>query len=313
MPPPLDLPPFPFIINIFHFLLFFLIPIHVTSDAESYKSCAPFSCGKFTNISYPFWSINKQPSFCGHPNFNLACQHGNLTIEIKSQKFHIIDINQTSQLLRIARLDLWSINDDATINASCPKINESLDLNFFKYTSIDESYILLYECDHLPNSYSYTSSLTPEVYQVISCLIEGKPHDAYLVLSNEVTNFNYLKCKNNVTLHGLRSSFTKESNIVGNVLEEGFEVEWSGMEEDISCNYCMKSGGRCGYNTSKHAFMCLCPSKQSYGNCGFCRPSTSTYEIWSDELHCKLGSTPTYVSGMYNLPSLNVLLDSFVD
>jgi hypothetical protein len=283
MPSPLLLPPFYFIINIFLFLsFFFLIPIHVTSDGESYKSCAPFSCGKFTNISYPFRSINNQPSYCGHPNFKLDCEHGNLTIEIESQKFHIIDINQTSQVLRIARLDLWSY-DDATI-PSCPKkyVNVNLDLDFFNYTTNDEKYTLLYECGPLPDPYS--SSLSSEV-SVISCLIEGKPQDAYVVSSAKVADFIVLGCRNNITTPGLKSSFIEDSNSVVDVLHEGFEVRWSGVEEDM-CDGCKKSGGRCGYNASDNAVLCLCPNQQSYGVCGFCRPKSTT-EIWPDEPDCK--------------------------
>ncbi|CAJ2637060.1 unnamed protein product [Trifolium pratense] len=265
MPPPLLLPPFSFIINIFLFLsLFFLIPIHVTSDGERYKSCAPFSCGNFTNISYPFWRVDKQPSYCGHPNFKLDCE--NLTIEIKSQKFRIIDINQTSQLLRIARMDLWSYDHDGII-ASCPKkyINVTLDLNFFAYTTNYEKYTLLYECNPIPsNSYIPATSLSSEASQVISCLIEGEPSDAYLVSRAKVVDFMVLECKNNITVPGLKNP------IIAKVLDEGFEVKWSGVEENI-CDGCLKSGGRCGHNAFENAIACLCPNQQSYGDCGFCR------------------------------------------
>lgn len=284
MPPPLLILPCSIIINIFLFLsLFFLIPIHVNSDGESYKSCAPFRCGDFTNISYPFWSTNNHQNYCGHPNFGVDCEHGNLTIEIKSQKFHIIDINQTSQVLRIARLDLWSY-DSATI-ASCPKkyINVILDSEFFNYTSNYEKYTLLYECSSLLDPYS--SSLGSEVSQTISCLVEDEPRDAYVVSSAKVADFIDLGCKNNITIPGLNSSFLEDSDSVANVLDEGFEVKWSGVEEDI-CDGCMKSGGRCGYNTTENVVLCLCPNQQSYGDCGFCRPNLTTI-VLPDDPGCK--------------------------
>ncbi|KAK2451560.1 LEAF RUST 10 DISEASE-RESISTANCE LOCUS RECEPTOR-LIKE PROTEIN KINASE 2.4 [Trifolium repens] len=280
MPPPLLLPPFSFIINIFLFLsLFFLIPIYVTSDSESYKSCAPFGCGNFTNISYPFWSFNNQPSYCGHPKFMLDCQKNNLTIDIKSQKFHIIDMNQTSQLLRIARLNLWSSNDNDASIVPCPNkyINVTIDLDFFAYTSNYEKYTLLYECDPIPpDSYTSSSSLNSEVSQVISCLIEGGPHDAYVVSRAKVDDFKVLKCKNNITVPGLKNSIIiDDSDIASSVLDEGFEVRLSGVEQNI-CDGCIKSGGRCGYNASDNTIMCLCPNQQSYGDCGFCRPNSSS-------------------------------------
>ncbi|XP_045792648.1 LEAF RUST 10 DISEASE-RESISTANCE LOCUS RECEPTOR-LIKE PROTEIN KINASE-like 2.1 isoform X2 [Trifolium pratense] len=258
---PLLLPSFPFTINTFLFLflsLLFLIQFqkHATTNAVMYASCAPFDCGNFSNISYPFWSFNIQPSYCGHPNFKLDCQHGNLTIDIKSQKFHILQINQTSQLLRIARDDLWGY--DSNVVHSCPKqyIDVNLDLNFFKYTANNENYTLLYECGPL----SQSSTLSSEVFEVISCLIEGKPRDAYLVSSAKLADFIVMKCKNSITVSGLKNSFTNDSDIVVDVLDEGFEVGWSGVGED-ECDGCIKSGGRCGYNTSENAIFCLSPEK----------------------------------------------------
>ncbi|MCI22855.1 wall-associated receptor kinase carboxy-terminal protein, partial [Trifolium medium] len=121
--------------------------------------------------------------------------------------------------------------------------------------------------------------------QVISCLIEGEPRDAYLVSRDKVVDFMVLECKNNITVPGLKSSVIDDSDIVANVLDEGFEVRWSGLEENI-CDGCMKSGGRCGYNVSDHAIMCLCSNQQSYGDCGFCRPNSSA-GILLDESDCK--------------------------
>jgi hypothetical protein len=91
-------------------------------------SCAPFSCGNFTAITYPFWSVNTQPKYCGHPEFRLDRQNGSLTMEIKSQKFHIIYLNQTSKILRIVRIYLFGYKSLAM--HSCPKkyINVNIDL-----------------------------------------------------------------------------------------------------------------------------------------------------------------------------------------
>ena len=258
MPRHLFLPPFSFTINTFLFLpLFFLSQFqkHATTNAVmSTTSCEPFGCGNFSDISYPFWSLNVQPSYCGHPNFKLDCQHGNLTIDIKSQKFHILHINQMSQLLRIVRDDLWGY--DVDVVHSCPNqyIDVNLDLHFFKYTSNNENYTLLYECGPLPNSNS--SSLSSEVSEVISCLMEGKTRDAYLVSSDKLVDFNVMECKNSIIVPGLKNSLTNDSDVLG----EGFEVGWSGVGEEI-CGGCMKSGRKCGYNTSENSAMCLLPEK----------------------------------------------------
>ncbi|KAJ1405744.1 Wall-associated receptor kinase, galacturonan-binding domain [Sesbania bispinosa] len=226
---PLPLPP-PYSFNAFFFLsLFFFFPIYVAStDAEGYIACAPFRCGNFSDISYPFWSRN-QPDYCGDPKFKLDCQQGNVTTNIKSQKFHIVDINEKSQILKIARLDLLGLGE----SGPCPeKINVSLDLDFFSYTSHDDNYTILYDCCF--DSYGSPVNIDPSKH--FTCFKDGNPLDAYIVLN------------------------------------EGFEVKWSGVNGN-KCDSCRNSGGRCGYNASANAFMCLCPNRQSYG--GICYKSAS--------------------------------------
>lgn len=263
--PPLLLPPSFFFIKTFLFLSLF-IPTYFASDHdadEGYTACAPFSCGTFSDISYPFWSSN-QPDYCGHPKFKLDCQNDNLTIDIMSQKFHIIDINQTTQILKIARLDLW-------VDPSCPKelyTNLSLDFAFFNYTTNDDNITLLYDCDPLP----YASFVNVYLYPLTSaCPIYGDG-DAYLVSSKDLDNFIGLGCKNSTTVPVLKvalQSFLKNDVTytlgVDYVLDEGFEVGWSGMDRD-QCDICIQSGGRCGHNAS---FICLCPNHKPHdGICG---------------------------------------------
>jgi hypothetical protein len=75
-------------------------------------------------------------------------------MEIKSHKFHILYLNQTSEVLRIVRINLLGYKSLAM--HFCPKkyINVNIDLQFFKYTSSNENYTLLYECSPLPDPYS---------------------------------------------------------------------------------------------------------------------------------------------------------------
>jgi len=254
MPHPL-VPPLSSLINsLFFFSLLF--PTYASSDAEDYTSCEPFNCGKIINISYPFWGKD-QPGYCGHPKFKLDCQQDNVTIDIMSQTFQVIDMNQTSKVLKIARLDLLA--DPCTNDY----VNVKLDLDFFKDTSNDAEYTLLYNCGSL----GYTSSSV----NIGGAIAFNCPADgglpAFFVLSTEVVNFNSLGlgCKNSINVSVLREA-VKGGSAVGNVLASGFEVGWSGVNED-QCDGCTKSGGRCGSSTS--GFMCLCPNQQS--DAEFCK------------------------------------------
>jgi hypothetical protein len=156
--------------------------------------------------------------------------------------------------LRIARIDLFDYKSHA--KHSCPKkyIDVIIDFQFFKHTPSNDNYTLLYECGPLPDPHS--SPLSTKILNVIACVIDGKSYDVYLVSSAKLHYFTVLKCKNSIQVPGLKSSFANKVNI----LNEGFEVQWSGVEQD-TCDGCIRSGERCGYNTSKNAVMCL--SKKS--------------------------------------------------
>ncbi|KAG5022117.1 hypothetical protein JHK85_018459 [Glycine max] len=239
-----------FINTLFFFSLFF--PTYVSSDSEGYSACEPFSCGQINNISYPFWNSDQQPSYCGHPKFKLDCQQDSVTIGMVSQRFHVIEIDQTSKVLKIARLDLW--NDPCTDEYSDVK----LDSDFFNYTSNDDEYTLLYDCGRPVLN---TSRVNIEGTIPFTCPIGGGFPNAFCLLSKDVGNLKGLGCKNRINVSVLREAM-KDALLVQKVLEGGFEVGWSGVDED-RCDGCIKSGGRCGHNESKDAFMCLCLNQQS--------------------------------------------------
>ncbi|KAI5441694.1 hypothetical protein KIW84_010950 [Lathyrus oleraceus] len=248
---------FSFITNIFIFLPLFLSLFHIAAD-EMYTSCAPFRCGDFTNITYPFWNLNTQSSYCGHPEFMVDCQNGRLTMEMMSQKFYILHINQSSQVLRIARDDLWGFLPGDKL--SCPKhyINVKIDSHFFHYTSNNEMYTILYECGSLPNSYFSPSFQIS--FEVMDCYIEGKFNSVYIVSNSKLADFSAVKCENSIEVPGKYNSLPNKSSGMKDILVEGFEVRWNGVEED-RCHACTKYGGRCGYKREENAFMCL--SKRS--------------------------------------------------
>ncbi|WVZ15962.1 hypothetical protein V8G54_013528 [Vigna mungo] len=234
-------------------LFFFslLFPTYASTDAERYTACEPFSCGKLTNIGYPFWS-NDQPGYCGHPKFKLDCQQDNVTIDIVSHTFQVIDMNQKSKVLTIARLDLLA--DPCTNDY----VNVKLDPEFFNYTSNDDEYTLLYDCGSL----GYRSRSANSGGAIgFNCSKDGGLRAAYFVLSTEVVNFNSLGCKNSINVSVLREAVKSDSD-VGNVLASGFEVGWSGVNED-ECDGCTRSSGRCGYSSSTSGFICLCQNQQS--------------------------------------------------
>ena len=84
-----------------------------------------------------------------------------------------------------------------------------LDPNFFKYTSNDDEYTLLYNCDSL----GYTSSVNIGGAIAFNCPIDGGL-PAFFVLSTEVVNLNNLGCKNSINVSVLGEA-VKVDSVVG--------------------------------------------------------------------------------------------------
>ncbi|KAI5441667.1 hypothetical protein KIW84_010936 [Lathyrus oleraceus] len=218
--------------------------------------CAFFSCSNFINIIYYLWNLKTR--YCGHTKFIFDCQNGRLSMEMMSPKIYILHKNESSQVLRIARDDLWDFHHADKL--SCPKhyINVEINSHFFQYTSNNEMYTILFECGPLPNSYFSPSFQIS--FEVINCNIEGKFHSVYILSIFKLVDFSAVKCKNSFEVPGKNNSLPNKSSVMEGILVEGFEVRWNGVGED-RCHACTKYGGRSGYNREENAFMCL--SKRS--------------------------------------------------
>ncbi|EYU40253.1 hypothetical protein MIMGU_mgv1a023815mg, partial [Erythranthe guttata] len=103
------------------------------------KSCAPSSCGRIRNISYPF-RLKTDPIGCGHPKYELSCENNTTSIYFNSQKYLVQVINYHNYTIRLT---------DASIqlNDSCSFPNHSLSASDFVdpgYTYNSKRYYAFY-------------------------------------------------------------------------------------------------------------------------------------------------------------------------
>ncbi|KAK4768151.1 hypothetical protein SAY87_003292 [Trapa incisa] len=103
-----------------HLLFFFSSFYFISRAVESYASkddplyteCnIPFTCGPQwpprRNVTYPFWG-NRRARHCGVDGFELGCQDDEYPfMEFNSQKYRVLDIDQVSRVMTLARSDLW--------------------------------------------------------------------------------------------------------------------------------------------------------------------------------------------------------------
>ncbi|KAL6973567.1 hypothetical protein U1Q18_027752 [Sarracenia purpurea var. burkii] len=237
------------------FFFFIAIPSCFSQvNAEPYYDCAGgYNCGQHIfNLTYPFWG-DARPHFCGHPQFELTCHNDDnddyATISLDDHKFRILDINQSTHLMTIARSDLWE--------SYCVRglSNVSLDLDLFTFNHNVGNLFIFYDCSHdlsrvLPNNFT--------------CVFNGIESGGFYVEEALVVHEDLrIVCGVGIEVPVLRESLeelrkSNQSSELQRVLNQGFEVEYDAG--NVDCPRCEGSGGICGSNSSGDlVFVCHCP------------------------------------------------------
>ncbi|XP_022137107.1 LEAF RUST 10 DISEASE-RESISTANCE LOCUS RECEPTOR-LIKE PROTEIN KINASE-like 1.2 [Momordica charantia] len=237
----------------FLFIIFFTSLTHQTlSSHQKFEACAPKSCGKGPNISYPFWIAHSHSPFCGHPSFDIACKDENPIIRISQDDYIIRDISYQSHSFLVANAAVYKVN------CPTPLHNFSLDRTPFSYSSDHIGFFFFYNCTSLPPNYSYP----------IDCSSKRKLHSfaAFHDGLLELMNFSSDSCQSLVEVpvhisNGdddfsglLRKSYS-------DILKMGLTLDWSTQ----NCSICENSGGRCGSESNK--FVCFCPDGPHLETC----------------------------------------------
>ncbi|KAK3440501.1 hypothetical protein EUGRSUZ_B00768, partial [Eucalyptus grandis] len=212
---------------------------------SSFQECAPFVCG-YIRISYPFRHIS-QPRYCGYPGYELDCDGFNPILYMVSQKYQVIHMDRSAQILVVARSDL---SDSICLET----YNEiTLDLKLFNYTSNNLNSTFIYNCDSWPTLPSYYRFSCPE------------SQFGYFVLSVNLSNLLPKRCNSIVHVPISKSEpiglpppsagFNFGDNI-SDILNKGFEITW--IANTSLCEDCAISEGICGYDWTRQEFNCFC-------------------------------------------------------
>lgn len=247
---------FPFLTSMLALVFFSTtLPQSHSQKNDSYSTCSKsFSCGTLiTNVSYPFWGGNR-PQFCGGHGFKLTCMHNqNTSIQVGSQKFNVININQTASTMRVVRTDL--VYDSCSSNFT----NTSLSGSPFSFLPTVQNVTIFYEC---PSWGSIVGNST------FTCRNDSNKHAFYVVNGTEqVQQFSagLQNCGVRIQVQVSKGVvWDAESGVdtLKKALDQGFDVKydagWSSQ-----CSVCRESGGTCGTNEKQNGsahFSCYCPS-----------------------------------------------------
>ncbi|GKV16753.1 hypothetical protein SLEP1_g27347 [Rubroshorea leprosula] len=236
--------------NMNYFLLFVLILLVFSetplssSNPEWYRICGnQFKCGN-VSAGFPFWGGDRRLPNCGHPKLQLKCEKNETAIlEIEGVLYRVLEINQETKRLKIARDDYeGGICPQNTQNSR----DTNLDATLFDSTSGYVYITLLYGClINLPSLENF------------SCSFNGVNSSKVCIHQGALTNPKGCSASATVLVN---ESFAPLTTVkaVEQALKDGFEVKWKVDDEGL-CQKCNKSKGSCGINPSNEMeAVCYC-------------------------------------------------------
>lgn len=247
------------------FLSMFIISIYCipTSFCQvdvQYEACpVRFPCANFPNLEYPFWGGGR-PSQCGHPGFKLNCEGDFPVIILQSRSYRVLGIDTRSQVITVARTDLW--------NNTCPSViyDTHFDYELFRHPSGYQEIVLSYGCTNV------SSQLSPYGFECMVNRTSTSSHSYFLTRSAYSALDTTLNCSDTIyvpiiqTSAQLLNAATSSEDDLREVLKGGFRLIWEA--NNTNCNECARSSGRCGYNSATSSFACFCSDRPYQFRCG---------------------------------------------
>ncbi|MED6223891.1 hypothetical protein PIB30_078533 [Stylosanthes scabra] len=225
----------------------------VLSVNPKFLACTPRSCGNGVNIKYPFWIPYELDSFCGYPHCEITCKDKNPILKASNYDLLVKDINYSSSSFTAANTAVYEQKCPA------PMHNYSFDQLPFTYSSENYNLSFFYNCTKKPIDYP--------TYEV-DCA-ENATHNSFAVFHKEALehiNYSMNECQFMVNVPLNMNAVTNFSSLLRmnytEILMMGFILNWTALD----CQYCEKSGGRCGFDGDQ--FLCFCKDKSYLKSCG---------------------------------------------
>jgi hypothetical protein len=180
----------------------------------------------------------------------------NTSIQIGSQKFNVLNMNQTASTMKIVRTNL--VNDICSSNFT----NTSLNGSPFTFLQNVQNLTVFYNCP------IESSSIIGKNINSFTCEKNGSNKHVFYVVKNETqlqNQFSNLQnCGASVQVQVSMDGTVSESGV--EVVQEGFDVKYDeGAGWSSECEVCRESGGTCGTNQNDSSqFSCYCPGGSTH-------------------------------------------------
>ncbi|KAJ6672638.1 hypothetical protein OIU85_013924 [Salix viminalis] len=235
------------------FVLILLSTSYGDDDNKEYRTCKKhFSCGVFSDLSYPFWGGDR-PEFCGHKGFELKCEKDQFPVIVSTDQKLEFRLSRLDQPSKMMTLQLENPTDYICPTKSLAISNTPTDIHVFGYDLNLQNLNLLYNCT--------VSSSAPQKNTISNC--SGNSFYASDEFLENSGVLNHTQCIFIIKIPIPSASFdrlTGDRADLERVLAEKFNVSYKYDQGPSICDACMASKGICGTNMSdpNREFLCLC-------------------------------------------------------
>ena len=209
------------------------------------------------------------------PEFKLDCSSNVPRIDITYINYRVLQINNSSRTLKVARTDYW--------DTVCPSalVNTTIDFTLFSYTS-DTNLTLYYQCP-FPAVPIIGTALSSFILQ-FNCTINKTDFFNYYSpniyspdlssISNSIGACNYWV---NVPILLPTTAIATTQDAVKAAIDGGFMLTWNA--KNPHCDTCLGAGGLCGSDPNTSAFACHCQNGTFVSGCAGPVSSSSKHEF----------------------------------
>ncbi|VVA28499.1 PREDICTED: LEAF RUST 10 DISEASE-RESISTANCE [Prunus dulcis] len=234
------------------------VELSLSQDDLQYANCSEdIDCGGIGGISYPFWGVNRA-NYCGLPGFEVKCVNDAPMINMSNINYRILKTNSSAPFVTVARQDYW--------RTICPQtyVNTNINFSLFNYSSGLTNLTFYYACNTSITIPGLGDNFTSQVCSTNN----GNITVWSFTQSPPVDPVAARACTTGISVPVFTTAaqaLMASQKTIQEVVDEGFEL---GLEIDnVQCNNCSESGGKCGLNTISGGFSCFCQDQAYATTC----------------------------------------------
>jgi len=241
---------------------------------EKEHTCPPSSCGKISNIKYPF-RLKHDPDNCGNKSYELSCENDVTTLYLYSRKYYVKSINYNNFTIRLvdpgvqqsncSSLPLYFLsrsnfcdtyfNGFDDLNCNDP-YHAMIHRGYFRSIFSDSGERLWEHIIYLNCTHPVTNN--PKYVNTTPCINWPSSKDYYIyamAIHLTVEDFEdgcHVILVTPTSWSGLQTNQVLSYEVIHKALVYGFEVSWLRLECKDTCGY----SSVCFFNTSTEIIQC---------------------------------------------------------